>query len=96
MIQPRIIRIYTSVEKKYISHQRWKNIGSNIVLPLITFSVGKYYRLGTVVNIGMSGARPLNNHVDMILDKPKGYEVKDENCFFYGEFRNIFLNNRFL
>ncbi|SPN74784.1 hypothetical protein [Brochothrix thermosphacta] len=84
IIQPKINRINTSIEKnkKYISHQRLKNIGSNIVFPLITFSVGKYYGLDTIANIGLSGAIPLSNHIGKILEKPKSFEVKDEDYYF--------------
>ncbi|EME8152663.1 hypothetical protein MM787_002213, partial [Enterococcus faecium] len=84
IIQPKINRINSSIEKnkRYISNQRWKNIGSNIILPLITFSVGKYYGLDTVANLGLSGAIPISNHISKILDKPKSYEVKDEDYYF--------------
>ncbi len=84
IIQPKINRINDSVEKnkKYISNHRWKNLGSNIVLPLITFSVGKYYGLDTLANIGLSGAIPISNHVGKIMDKQKKYEIKDEDYYF--------------
>lgn len=84
IIQPKINKINSSVEKnkKYINKHRWKNIGSNIVFPLITFSVGKYYGLDTLTNIGLSGAIPISNHIGKFLEKSKGYDVKSEDYYF--------------
>lgn len=84
IIQPKINKINDSLErnKKYIQDQRWKNARNNIVFPLITFSVGKYFGLDTLSSLGFSGAVSISNQISKVFDKPSNYDVKSEDYYF--------------